>query len=123
MLIAFGLWFIAPLAVRGEMLLVNGSFVASDGAENDHLGQAVAVSGDMLVATAPYASANGAPSGAAYLFLRDPATGAWIERKKLTPLDGGAYDTFGSSIAVAGDALAIGAPWADIAGVREQGAV
>ena len=46
-LTALGLWFIAPLAVRGEMLLVNGSFVASDGAENDHLGQAVAVSGDM----------------------------------------------------------------------------
>jgi hypothetical protein len=123
MLTAFGLWFIAPLAVRGEMLLVNGSFVVGDGAENDHLGQAVAVSGDMLVATTPYASANGAPSGAAYLFLRDPATGAWIERKKLTPLDGAAYDKFGASVAVVGDVIAIGAPSADIAGVQEQGAV
>ena len=122
-LIALGLWFIAPLAARAEMLLVNGSFVASDGAVNDHLGQAVAVSGDMLVATAPYASINAVPSGAAYLFLRDPATGAWIERKKLVPLDGASFDQFGSSVAVAGDTIAIGAPWADIAGVKEQGAV
>jgi hypothetical protein len=122
-LVALGIWLVAPVAARAEMLLVNGSLLASDGAEGDHLSQAVAVSGDVLVTTAPFARIGDVPTGAAYVFLRDPATGAWVERKKLMPPDGAAFDKFGTAVAVAGDTVAIGAPWADIAGVREQGAV
>jgi hypothetical protein len=123
MLLAVSLWLVAPVAARAEMLLVDGSLTASDGAKGDHLGQAIAVSGDVLVTTATFAPTGGIPTGAAYVFERDPATGAWVERKKLMPPDGAAFDKFGTSVAVAGDTVAIGAPWADIAGVREQGAV
>ena len=46
-LVALGIWLVSPVAARAVMLLVNGSLLASDGAEGDHLGQAVAVSGDV----------------------------------------------------------------------------
>ena len=125
MLTALGLWFIAPLAARGEMLLVNGSFVASGDvlAENDRLGQAVAVSGDMLVATAPMPAQTERLRAGPPISSSAPSDGSRIERKKLTPLDGAAFDTFGA----ASPSLATPSPSArlsaDIAGVQEQGAV
>ena len=93
-------------------LAQGGRLRASDGAQDDALGSAVALSRRTLVAAAP----GDGPAGAVYVYL-EPQTG-WdnaTEIAKLTPSDGasdGAADGFGSSVAVAGDTIVVGAPFA-----------
>ncbi len=85
---------------------------ASDGAADDRLGQAVAVSGDAVVAGAPQ---HGSPNiGAAYLFL-EPAAGwqpAGTQNAELEPQVGFANGFFGESVAASpnGATIAVGAP-------------
>ena len=95
---------------------------AFDGAERDHFGRAVALSGDTLVIGAPEDDLNVAQDqGSAYLFTR--SEGRWIFRFKIVAADGDANDHFGSSLAVSGDTLAIGAPGADNGTAFGMGAV
>ncbi len=94
---------------------------ASDGAASDLLGQAVAISGDTIVGGACCWSWTS--TGKAYVFVK-PAAG-WAngtETAKLTASDGSAGDQFGSSVAISGDAVVAGAPYADISGNVDQGA-
>jgi hypothetical protein len=44
------------------------------------------------------------------------------EVAKLTADDGAEGDIFGYSVAISGDTLVVGAPWADVGGVYDQGA-
>jgi hypothetical protein len=70
-------------------ILVETKLVADDGMTADQFGAALAVSGDVLVTSAPAAVVDGKPyAGTAYVFLRDPATTTWTEQKKLLPQDG-----------------------------------
>ena len=50
-------------------------------------------------------------SGSAYVFTRTGTT--WTEQAKLTASDGAADDRFGSSVAIAGDTIVVGAYWDD----------
>ena len=50
---------------------------------------------------------NGSDSGSAYVFTRTGTT--WTEQAKLTASDGAADDQFGSSVAIAGDTIVVGA--------------
>ena len=50
---------------------------------------------------------NGTSSGSAYVFTRTGTT--WTEQAKLTASDGAADDYFGSSVAIAGDTIVVGA--------------
>jgi hypothetical protein len=80
---------------------------ASDGAVNDSLGWAVAVSADgsTVVAGAPgHQVGSHASQGAAYVFLK-PSTGwaSGTETGELTASDGASYDWLGISIAVSSD--------------------
>jgi hypothetical protein len=97
---------------------------ASDGAANDLLGASVAVSGDTVVAGAPDAKVgSNAFQGAAYVFTK-PVSG-WAsetEAAKLTASDGGAGDQLGSSVAVSGDTIVAGAPFAKVGSNTAQGA-
>jgi hypothetical protein len=82
---------------------------ALDPPPGDRLGIAVGVSGDTVVATTP--GRAGHPE-AAYVFVRPP--GGWadmVETAKLTPSDGEL--SFGSSVAISGDTIVVGAPKAD----------
>ncbi|MFB3789062.1 MAG: Ig-like domain-containing protein [bacterium] len=82
-----------------------------DGREQEWFGYAVAVSGDMVAAGA-YGFRSGA--GTVYLFAQDPGDRhGWDLVKSLTASDGGAGDRFGSSLALSGDMLLIGAPGHD----------
>ncbi|MEM9057695.1 MAG: hypothetical protein AAGD86_09470 [Pseudomonadota bacterium] len=85
---------------------------ASDAAFADNFGTAVAIADSAAVASSPFDDDNGSSSGAVYVL--DPDTGA--ERMKLTPADGERDDFFGLSVAVAGNTLAVGAPFDDDAG-------
>ena len=78
---------------------------ASDAADNDGLGYAVSVSGDTVVATAPYRDSN---TGAAYVFVK-PA-GGWSNGTQdaiLTASDGLPSDNFGNGVAVSGHTICV----------------
>jgi hypothetical protein len=81
--------------------------IASDGAESEYLGDAVAIDGDTVVAGAEAADWN---RGAAYLFEK-PASG-WsgivTETAKLTASDGRVGDLLGEAVVVAGDTVVVG---------------
>src|SRR5262245_19714273 len=96
---------------------------ASDAAQGDQLGFTVAISGDTVVAGAPFAKiGSNVNQGAAYVFVR--AAGGWAtmtETGKLTASDGAAGDEFGV-VAISGDTIAVGSS-AKIGSNTKQGAV
>jgi hypothetical protein len=64
----------------------------------------VAISNDTLVLTAW----SGEVKGAAYVFAR--TAGAWAKSGVVAPADGYPNDSFGSSVALSGDTMVVGAP-------------
>ena len=97
---------------------------ASGGAANDYFGSSVAINGDTIVVGAGGATVNGYPhQGVAYVFVK-PA-GGWRDMPqaaRLAASDGYAGDDFGAAVAINGDNIAVGAPYASIGSNTEQGA-
>jgi WD40 repeat protein len=84
--------------------------VASDGSGFDErFGYTVALSGSLVAVGAHFDSPSGNRSGSAFLF--DAQTGTQLH--KFIPNDGDALDEFGTSVAVDGNTVIVGAPWAD----------
>ena len=89
--------------------------VGSDSQPGDRFGTAVAIDGDSLVIGAIYVNAG---AGAVYLFDFDSAAG-WQEAQKLTAVDQGGnddsdeHDSFGNSVALSGNRLAVGSKYND----------
>ena len=82
---------------------------ASDGASNDRFGYAVAASQTTLVIGAINDSfEGGSRSGSTYIYERNDAN-LWTEVTKLTASDSNAYENFGSSAAISGNLVVIGA--------------
>jgi hypothetical protein len=94
---------------------------ASDGAEFDNFGNAVALAGGRLVVGADFATVGGNTwQGAAYVFERDGD--AWSEQAKLTAADGAPFEGFsGNAVAIDGDTVLVGAWLTDVAGNPDQG--
>ena len=85
---------------------------ASDGKNGDQFGYSVAVNGDTVVVGAQRHDRN---KGSAYVFTKPD--GGWVDKTetaKLTPSDRDTDDYFGSSVAVRGGTIVVGAPLADI---------
>ena len=82
---------------------------ASDVAADERFGTALAFDGAVWLVGAP-----GTPqsSGSVRAFSRDPATGSWTDEGTLSSGARSAGDLFGSSLAVSGNELLIGAPGA-----------
>jgi hypothetical protein len=78
-----------------------------DGAAADQFGLQVAVSGDTVVIGARNDDDNGVDSGSAYVYIR--SGDGWLLQAKLLADDGVASDNFGTSVAVDGDTVVIGA--------------
>jgi len=97
---------------------------ASDGAEEDSLGYSVAISGDTIVAGAPYhAVGSNIRQGAAYVFTM-PA-GGWentTQTAELTASDGAENDQLGYSVAIAENTVVAGAPFHKVSSDANQGA-
>ena len=89
--------------------------VASDGAKDDHFGVSVALLGDTLVVGANQDDDNGAQSGSVYIFVRSGTT--WTQQQKIIANDGAMSDYFGSSLALTGDTLVVGAHRDDDKGI------
>jgi hypothetical protein len=97
---------------------------ASDGVSGDMLGFSVAVSGHTVVAGADdeFDSPRQNP-GAAYVFV-EPQAGWSSETQtaKLTASDGAPGDFLGNTVAIHGNTVIAGAPFATVKGNSEQGA-
>lgn len=87
---------------------------ASDARDNDLFGYTVAVDGDYVVAGAAWARGGGTERGQAYLFARNEG-GAdnWGEVQRLRASDGRNGDWFGTSLALDGLYLLVGATGED----------
>ncbi len=93
---------------------------ASNTDAGDQFGTSVAVSGDTLLVGAPGESSNATGvngdqadnsagnAGAAYVFTRD-ASGTWSQQAYLKASNTDTFDWFGSSIAISGDMVVVGA--------------
>ena len=72
---------------------------ASDARIGDHLGTSVRIWGDLAIIGAT--KGGDLPnSGAAYVFRLDQDTGQWAQEQRITPIDAGAHDNFGISVAI-----------------------
>jgi CSLREA domain-containing protein len=104
---------------------------ASNTEANDRFGDPVSVSGDTLVVGALNEDSNAVgvngdqannsalDSGAAYVFVRNGTT--WSQQAFLKASNTGAGDTFGVTVAVSGDTVAVGAPFEDSNAVGVNG--
>lgn len=80
------------------------TLTAGDAGERDGFGEAVAISGDAIVVGA---SGHDGSRGAAYVFVaRD---GVWTQEQKLIASDRAANGLFGTSVALSGATLVVGA--------------
>jgi hypothetical protein len=90
----------------------NIKLTASDGQAGDSLGTSVAITGSTVVAGAPLATiGTNTHQGKSYVFVKPPKV-AWksaTETAELTALDGVQGDEFGTSVAVGGTTIVIGA--------------
>ena len=82
------------------------NLVADDAVVNDEFGHAVAIDHDTVVVSAPFHEADFFV-GAAYVFVRDAATGTWSKQGDTLMRGTG---NFGMSVAIAGDELGVGEP-------------
>jgi len=91
---------------------------ASDGAEDDFFGSAVAINGGISIVGAWHddIGAN-ADQGSGYLF-----DCGRTEQQQLTATDGAAFDQFGNAVAVSGDTVVVGAALEEDANGVTQGA-
>jgi hypothetical protein len=84
--------------------------VADDAAPGDNLGETLEVEGDTLVSGVRHRSEFGSDSGAVYVFQRSGSS--WPQAQKIVPADGALGDHFGTMVALDGDTLVVGAPYA-----------
>src|SRR5262245_6480268 len=81
---------------------------APDAAAIVRFGDSVAISGDTVVVGAFLAAgAAGAQQGKAYVFMRSGPV--WTLQQNLVPSDAEIFDQFGSSVAISGETLLVGA--------------
>ena len=94
--------------------------MASDGAVSDNFGWSVAISGESLVIGAPFDdTAAGVDAGSVYVYVRSGTT--WSEQAHVVASDGAQDDRFGTSVAISGETLVVGAYLDDTAGGENAG--
>jgi len=113
----------AYVFVRSEGTWTQQAYLKASNAEaNDQFGKSVAISGDTIAVGAHRESSNAigpngdetnnsaGQSGAVYVFVRSSST--WTQQAYLKASNTGALDQFGSSVALSGNSLVVGA-WAE----------
>ena len=81
--------------------------LTSDSVAQAEFGYAVAISGDVVVVGARKDSEKGLYSGSVYVFINNGST--WIRKAKLYAGDALGGEKFGSSVAIDGDTIVVGA--------------
>ncbi len=103
----------ADSAKVGPLLTREAKVTASDAAGGDNFGICVAVSGNTAVVGALLDDNRDFDAGSAYVFVRHGSV--WMEQQKLTASDGTQDAGFGTSVALSGDTIVVGAPRDDLA--------
>lgn len=88
-------------------------------AADDHLGVQVAIDGDLVVASSM--ADEGRPAGGCALVFRRSGS-QWEELGRLVPRTPDSSSRIGDGLAVDGSRVAVGAPWADVVGLRSGAA-
>ena len=83
---------------------------ASDLQAYDYFGKAVAIDGDTAIFGVANEATGGSAAGSAYIFTRSGTT--WTQQQKIQSTDIQANDNFGSSVAIEGDTVVVGAQYA-----------
>lgn len=104
---------------HGSMWNREWKIIPSDKQAYDRFGISVSIWGDTIVIGSYADDVNGVDSGSAYVFVRNGAT--WTRQQKLLASDGIEYDTFGSSVAILGDMIVVGALQHDTEGTDRAG--
>jgi hypothetical protein len=96
--------------------------LAADGAGSDEFGYSISLSGDTLAVGVPV-DAVGAniQQGSVRVFVRSGTS--WSAQATLTASDGAAGDSFGYSVSLSGDTLAVGVERDDVGANGNQGSV
>jgi hypothetical protein len=97
-------------AANAQSPIVNNEMaklLASDGAGEDWFGYSVSIDGNLALIGAYGDDDNGSYSGSAYIYRFDGST--WQEETKLLASDGAEDDVFGTSVAIDGDLVLVGA--------------
>jgi hypothetical protein len=97
----------------GEVWSQQQKLLAADAASRALFGSSVAISGETVVVGAPSDPGVGAP-GSAYVFVRSGEV--WSQQQKLEAADAAQFDRFGTSVAISGETVVVGAP-----GASDQG--
>ena len=106
-----------PIGVLSEKV----KFTGSGGAAGDELGRSVAISGNTAVLGAPFADpGTTTDAGAAHVFVRSGTT--WSQQATLVASDATDDDNFGTSVAIYGDTIVVGAEFEDALGVQSGSA-
>ena len=93
---------------------------ASDSGSSDYFGNSVAISGDTVIVGADSKTVgSNVRQGAAYIFTRSGAT--WTQQQRLAASDGVQSEYFGSSVAVSGNTVIVGANQGTSNGQIEKG--
>ena len=119
-----------PLTI--DPMIQQAYIKASNSDAGDFFGVSIAIDGDTAVVGASYEAGSGntvnaannndsLQAGAAYVFVRNGCT--WTQQAYLKPSNAGSFDRFGSSVAISGDRIVVGAPTEDSgsAGVNGNG--
>lgn len=86
----------------------HAELIASDGTANEQFGTSVAISGSTVAVGAPnHPVGTNQFQGAAYVFVE--SGGIWTQQAELISPDGAWLDQFGSSVAVSGSTVLVGA--------------
>jgi len=92
----------------GNVWTLQATLTAGVSSKANQFGNSVAMDGDTLVIGASVDdNGDGIDSGSAYVYTQS-GTG-WTEQAKLTASDGAASDYFGTSVAIDGDTIVVGA--------------
>jgi hypothetical protein len=107
--------------VSGKSWQYEALLSAVEAEPGDEFGQAVALDNGNAVVGAHFSESEGIIGGAVFVFVRH-SDGSWIRATRLSASTSGSLDYFGSSVAIDGPIIAVGAPGADLAG-NSSGAV
>ena len=101
-----------PIVKHQLLHLPQSKLTDDDGADDDKFGYSVAIDGNTAVVGAPGSNSN---VGAAYVFVFTEADddGVWSQAAKLTAPVPATGDKFGTSVAIDGDIIVVGAPYKD----------
>ena len=91
--------------------------VSSDEALFDNFAKTIAIDGDTLIVGASEEEASDADQGTVYVFDRNTGgPNQWGEAARLRAGDGATFDRFGTSVAISGDTIVVGATGDDDGG-------